>query len=96
MRGGHHCQHLVATITERMFLKPFGNRPKVRTKTRLGYSPKIRQEQDAARHVGKGFCRDQTGNRFGDRCVPKVLEKRLSAPLKSLIVKALRGAWIAC
>jgi hypothetical protein len=40
----------------------------------------------------KGSVRDQTGNRFGDRCVPKVLQKRLYAPLKSLIVKALRAA----
>jgi hypothetical protein len=39
-----------------------------------------------------GSLRDQTGNRFGDRCVPKVLQKRLSAPHKSLKVKALRLA----
>jgi hypothetical protein len=30
------------------------------------------------------FLRDQTGNRFGDRFVPKVLQNRLSAPHESL------------
>jgi hypothetical protein len=38
------------------------------------------------------FLRDHTRN----RCVPKVLQKRLYAPLKALIVNTIRGAWIAC
>lgn len=42
------------------------------------------------------FLRDQTGNRFGDRCVPKVLQNRLLAPFKSLKVKMLHDCESAC